>query len=47
MARLTFSNDELVTLLNDPYIFLNDSLIYVLNPFNLFKITPYIFYVIP
>ena len=37
MAHLTFSDDELVTLLNDPYIFQNDSLIYFKNPFNLFE----------
>ena len=28
MAHLTFFEDELVILLNDPYIFQNDSLIY-------------------
>ena len=39
MAHITFSDDEIVALLNDPYIFQNDSLVYFLNLFNLFEIT--------
>ena len=47
ITHLTFLDDELVTLLNDPYIFKNHSLVYFNNPFNLFVITPYVFDVTP
>ena len=47
MAHLTVLNDKLVILLNDPYIFQNDSLINFFNPFNLYKINPYVFDVTP
>ena len=47
ITHLTFLDDELVTLLNDIYIFQNHSLVYFNIPFNLLEITPCVFGVTP